>query len=324
MELPVRDFFANPTIASQAAHIQRLLNSDSLDEGIAPDNAFNDSQALRDRLPLIRPSYFKSSNNKKLYGIHYQPPLISNSAPSSHAVLMCHPLGHEYPRSYRNLQQLAIQLSQAGFNVFRFDYYATGNSQGSSEDLTAEQCAFDIEMAAEYLRQESNCKTLSVLAVRLGAPFALKARLKNVENMITWDPVMKGKDHLAMLENFHDKELKAYNFFSQIRQRSEVDQLFGHAYSLEKRASLTAIKMPEKLTSAKNHYFISSANFLESEKNASSLVKSWQHLPNDDEIYWHDQDYAFSAFSSPKTFKAVLQILDRCKVVSDNEEEQCV
>jgi acyl carrier protein len=324
LELPVRDFFANPTVASQAAHIQRLLNDDSLSAGIDTDieTTNSDSQTLRDRLPKITPSFFKSSNDKKLYGIHYQPPVISNVVPRSHAVLMCHPLGHEYPRSYRNLQQLAIQLSQAGFDVFRFDYYATGNSEGNSEDITAEQCALDIEVASDYLRQKSSCKKLSLLTVRLAAPFALKANLKNIENMIAWDPVMKGADHLDMLERFHDKELKAYNFFSQIRHRSEIDQLFGHAYSPEKRTSLGALNMPIATTLAKNNYFISSANFLESEKNASLLSNNWQHLPNDDEIYWHDQDYAFSAFSSPQTFKAVLQILDNREINRDENKEK--
>jgi len=257
-----------------------------------------------------------------LYGIHYQPPVISHASPQSHAVLMCHPLGHEYPRSYRNLQQLAIQLAQAGFDVFRFDYYATGNSEGSSEEITAEQCALDIEVAAEYLRQKSNCEKLSVLAVRFGAPFAMQANLQNIENIIVWDPIISGEDHLAMLEKFHDKELKAYNFFSQIRHHSEVDQLFGHAYSDEKRRSLAAVTMKTNLTVAKKHYFISSANFLNAEKKVSLLTNShWQQLPNNDEIYWHDQDYAFSAFSSPQTFKMVFQILDEHEENNDKKEK---
>ncbi len=310
LELPVRDFFANPTIASQAAHIQRLLNNGLSDKGIDAETAHSDSLALRDRLPIIKPSFFSSTKGKKLYGIHYQPPLIMNNTGSrNHAVLMCHPLGHEYPRSYRNLQQLAIQLSQAGFDVFRFDYFGTGNSEGSSEDITAEQCALDIEAAANYLRQQSGCKTLSLLSVRLGATFALHANVKDIENMIIWDPVMQGADYVEMLETFHDKELKAYNFFSQIRYRSDTDQLFGHAYNLKKRSSLRALAMPVALSVAKQHHLISTSNFLESEKSASELGKHWQHLPNNDEVYWHDQAYAFSAFSSPETFKSVLNIL---------------
>ena len=311
LELPVRDFFANPTIASQAAHIQRLLGDDGLHESdvAIAEIAKSDSQALRDRLPIMTPDYFSSSNGKKLFGIHYQPPLISHGSSQNHAVLMCHPLGHEYPRSYRNLQQLAIQLSQAGFDIFRFDYFGTGNSEGGSEEVTAEQCASDIEVAADYLRAQSHCKKLSLLTVRLGTPFALKAKLKNIENIIAWDPVMCGADFIDMLEKFHDKELKAYNFFSQIRHRSGIDQLFGHAFSPEKRASLSALVLSEVLSEARQHYLISSANYLAFEKKADVLSKRWTHLPNQDEIYWHDQKYAFSAFSSPQTFKAILQIL---------------
>ncbi len=323
LELPVRDFFANPTIASQAAHIQRLLNNGSLDKTDDVENAHNDSKALRDRLPVMKPCFFPTSNGKKLYGIHYQPPLImSNAMSRNHAVLICHPLGHEYPRSYRNLQQLAIQLSQAGFDVLRFDYFGTGNSEGASEDIMAEQCALDVEVATDYLRQQSHCEKLSLLTVRLGAPFALNANLKNIENMIVWDPVMKGADYIDMLETFHDKELTAYNFFSQIRYRSDTDQLFGHAYSLKKRSSLQALTIPVALSVAKHQYFISSANFLEFEKDANLLAKHWQYLPNNDEVYWHDQEYAFSAFSSPETFKTVLQILNNNNdVIGSNDDK---
>ncbi len=303
LELPVRDFFANPTIASQAAHIQRMLNGDSMDT----ENE-EDSRALRKRLPVIKPAFFNNQNGQHLYGIHYQPPLISHTTSQNHAVLMCHPLGHEYPRSYRNLQQLAIQLAQAGFDVFRFDYYGTGNSEGDSADVTAEQCANDIHDAALYLLEQSGCETLSIIATRLGVPFALKAKIHAVENLIAWDPVIRGSAFIDMLETFHDKELGSLTSFSQIRHRSNIDQLFGHAYTPEKRHSLNALTLPMTCT-AKHKLLITSADYLHHESGCEQLLADWQHLPNSDEIYWHDFQYAFSAFSSPETFKTILRVL---------------
>ena len=308
LELPVRDFFANPTIASQSAHIQRMLNGDSTD---SIENANeDDSRALRDRLPVIKPAFFTNKQGQQLYGILYQPPIINRSKPQNHAVLMCHPLGHEYPRSYRNLQQLAIQLAQAGFDLFRFDYYGTGNSAGDSADVTAGQCASDIQDAANYLLEQSGCETLSIIATRLGVPFALQSGIDNIENMIAWDPVIQGSNYVDMLEKFHDKELGALSSFSQIRHRSDIDQLFGHAYSAKKRDSLNAVDLLNTTkSSVKNKLLITSAHYLQNENRCDQLLPDWQHLPNTDEIYWHNFEYAFSAFSSPETFQTILQIL---------------
>ena len=317
LELPVRDFFANPTIASQAKHIQWMLSDKNDHNGIEIVDSEADSRALRDRLPIIKPAFFNNQNGQQLYGIHYQAPVINANQSRKHAVLMCHPLGHEYPRSYRNLQQLAILLAQAGLDVFRFDYYGTGNSEGDSVDVTAAQCASDIQAATSYLLEQSNCDTLSIIATRLGVPFALQADIGNVENLIAWDPVIQGSNFINMLEHFHDKELGALSSFSQIRYRSEVDQLFGHAYNAKKRDSLNSLNMPVTC-SASNKLLVTSANYFENEPNCEQLLPDWQHMPNNDEIYWHDFEYAFSAFSSPETFKTILQILNAKNTDSAN------
>lgn len=217
LELPVRDFFANPTIASQAKHIRQMLHIDS---SLAEDDATNqnDSLALRQRLPMIKPSFFKSGVHN-LYGIHYQPPEIQSHQQSrSHAILMCHPIGHEYPRSYRNLQQLSIQLAQSGFDIFRFDYAGTGNSSGESAELTLEQCGNDVETAATYIRQQSGCQQLSIIAVRMGAPFVLNANIESVQNLILWDPVVHGANYINMLESFHHHALTSMTEFRKVRK----------------------------------------------------------------------------------------------------------
>ena len=307
LELPVRDFFANPTIASLAKHIQRMLAGDN-NANIETDSEA-DSRALRERLPIVKPAFFSNHHAQQLYGIHYQPPAIKSQASRQHAVLMCHPLGHEYPRSYRNLQQLAIQLAQSGYDVFRFDYFGTGNSEGDSADVSAEQCAHDIQAASHYFLEQSKCEKLSIIAVRLGVPFATQAAIQQLENLIAWDPVMHGSDYIDMLESFHDRELGALSSFSQIRQRSDVEQLFGHAYTSKKRNSLNAVTLSATLP-ANNTWLITSADYLHNEPHCKQLLPHWQHLPNSDEIYWHDFDYAFSAFSSPETFKTILQVLN--------------
>ena len=321
LELPVRDFFANPTIASMAKHIQYLQGG-----ALSDDDAESDSKILRARLPLINPVFFKSGKNK-LFGVHYQPPQPPQSDQSqqkkyrNHAVLICHPLGHEYPRSYRNLQQLAIQLGRAGYDTLRFDYASTGNSQGDSVDLTMEQCSFDIITAADYLRKQSGCEYLSIIAVRMGAPLAIKADVGNIENMILWDPVIEGKTFLNLLERLHKQLLIPMSRFTRFRRASKIDQLYGHKMSKTKRASITALNVPfNAQTSAQKQYVISSTNYLQDEDVNKEDFSSYQHLITKDDIYWHDADYTESAFASPDFYTQVHKLLENSPYRQAKEE----
>ena len=62
IELPVRDFFANPTVAAAATHLASLMG-----------NAVSDSEDIaerRQRLPQIRADYF-DTGHERLFGVHY-------------------------------------------------------------------------------------------------------------------------------------------------------------------------------------------------------------------------------------------------------------
>lgn len=317
LELPVRDFFANPTIASQAKHINQM-------HGLIIDSSKDqDSEELRKRLPKVIPSYFKGGKNK-LYGIHYQPQDEQQS--HSHAVLICHPLGHEYSRSYRNLQQFSIQLGRAGFDTFRFDYAGTGNSSGESAELTTEQCIADIKAAAAYIKEKSQCQRLSIIAVRMGAPLALQAVIEDIEdkdnndfdnldNLIIWDPVIHGSNYISLLQTFHHRTLTNLERFRLIRKPSSIKQLYGHAMSTKKAESLIQLNMPISLPSnigeptSINKTLITSANYLPKEPGCDQLVSSWQHFYTNDSIYWHNHKYTDSAFSSPQAFQVMMAAL---------------
>jgi len=312
LELPVRDFFANPTIASQAKHIHEMLKAENIKSDIKYDNvnSEDDSQALRDRLPIVKPDFFISDNHK-LFGIHYKPPVISASQSRRHAVLMCHPIGHEYARSYRNLQQLAILLAQAGFDVFRFDYHGTGNSEGSTEQMTAEQCSRDIRAASEFIRKQSQCDELSVLAVRLGVPLAIQAQLENIENFIAWDPVVHGNTFIDLLKFFHHRAITGIKRYRKIRKDAKSHQLYGHAYNEQKRVSYEKLLLnpDHQKTTTKSVNLITSKGYTDNEKGLTQQIPDWNYYPTEDDIHWHHIDYSESAFSSPQAFKVIMQIL---------------
>jgi len=312
LELPVRDFFANPTIATQARHINSLLNNDGSPEDTDAEGSDQDSIELRKRLPKIEPLYF-NRGKERLFGVHYRPQINQQSL--SHAVLICHPLGHEYSRAYRNLQQFSLQLAQAGFEVLRFDYSGTGNSSGNSDAAQVEEYVSDIQGAAAYLQENSDCNKLSIISLRMGVPLALSADIQGLENMIFWDPVVKGSHYIQLLQSFHDAALSKLERFRIRRKPSNTAQLYGYAMSKEQRDSLASLTMPHinKINHAKHgpkkQVLITSAAYQRNETGRSDLIDNCQHHATTDEIQWHDRLYADSAFSSPQAFKAMMQVL---------------
>ena len=224
---------------------------------------------------------------------------------------MCHPIGHEYARSYRNLQQLAILLAQAGFDVFRFDYHGTGNSEGSSEKMTAEQCSKDIRAASEFIRKQSQCDELSVLAVRLGVPLAIQAQLENIENFIAWDPVVHGNTFIDLLNFFHHRAITGMNRYRKIRKDAKSNQLYGHAYNEQKRLSFEKLLLNPDHQKAitKSLNLVTSKGYADNEKGLTQQISDWSYYPTEDDIHWHHIDYSESAFSSPQAFKVIMQIL---------------
>lgn len=316
LELPVRDFFANPTVATLASHINQLLSLNIEDYQVNDDN-----QSLRNRLPEIKPCFFQSQGGqltyedsppRNLFGIHYQPSQRLSTRTKSHAVLICHPLGHEYSRAYRNLQQLTLQLAQRGFDCFRFDYFATGNSSGESEQLTVDSCVTDIQTAARHIRENSDCQMLSVIGVRAGATLAVQAQVPELDHLILWDPMIDGKRYVQMLEKFHSEALKSMVRFSCVRSKSSTDQLFGHAMSQTKRQSLESLYFqPQQSTrTARLQSIICSKKYLKDEVGCDQLKSHMTHYSCDDDIYWHDSNYTESAFSSPKAFQKIIELLE--------------
>ena len=310
LELPVRDFFANPTIATQARHIQSLLHDDDTES--LEDIASKDSIALRNRLPILQPCFI-DSGKERLFGMHYKP---QPSQPSrSHAVLICHPLGHEYSRSYRNLQQLTLHLAQSGFDCLRFDYEGTGNSSGHPQDSLVSDYIENVHSAAEFIQTQCNAEKLSIIGLRMGASLAVSADIRELENLILWDPIVKGEHYIDLLQTFHDKALSKLERYRVKRLSEQSDQLYGYAMSPEQRASLKKYELPyvraiNKLFKCPYHQvMITSAGFQRHEPGRSDLLSNCQHYATTDQIQWHHRVYADSAFSSPEAFDVITKVL---------------
>lgn len=302
--IPVRDFFANPTIASISNLLAQRLNLDlpQVDQSI--------SQDLRSRLPIIDPFYFPSGS-ENLFAVRYSPPSHSSDRPRP-GVLICGADGHEYARAHRNLQQIAVQLSSAGFEVLRFDYSGCGNSSGENATATTNRWVREIFDAAEILHQRTPLASLSIMGVRLGATLAARAvdqylDAGSVKHLILWDPVVSGARYLERLDQWHHDSLNQAKDYL-IRRRSIVSQSYGIELDCKKRSSFQHLRLPQNLPARLPTTIVASRNYLD-EEPIEFESEPTATIQTNDEIYWHDPRYNYAAFSSPEICKAILTAL---------------
>ncbi len=306
--IPVRDFFANPTIASLALQLQ---SADVTTNSTADSDQHTEiSRRLRSRLPKMIP-FELDSLGCRLTGIHYPP--VEQVARKGQAIVIAPSYGHEYARSHRNLQQLAILLAQSGFDVLRFDYAGTGNSDGDQERISCEQWAHDLGTVLRYAKHLPDVTNVHALGIRLGASLLSSAELqlqfKELDHLICWDPVTDGSQYLKAIDTFHHLELTGLTRFLSRRVASDQERL-GYAWP---QSLVDGIKCIQPECFARSTAKRKSAIFTErqhsSEQIDTQMPDHWQSRFVDDEIYWNDQAYIGSAFASPNVFRAVLEIL---------------
>lgn len=161
------------------------------------------------------PAFF-GDKDRPLYGV-YHAPLCQ--APTDIAVLICNPILQEYIRSHRALRQLADQLAKAGCHVFRFDYFATGDSAGELDEASLEIWQQNIQQAENELRDLSGVRKISLLGLRFGATLAALHESTNIRQLLLWDPVVNGAEYLQQLAEMHSQMLLDPDRFPEPRQQ---------------------------------------------------------------------------------------------------------
>jgi amino acid adenylation domain-containing protein len=311
MPIPVRDFFANPTVAMIATLLDRRASRDhsTSENSPAEQTSATAVPGAAPSLPTPDPFFFQSSHEAgdsdeqaRLFAVHYPP-----CAPSSrHAVLICSPEGNEYVRSHRNLQQLALLLSRVGVDVLRFDFAAHGNSGGDGATAGPDRWQRDILDSLDMLRKLSQPSRMTVVAMRLGATLVANTRLEGVDDLILVDPVLCGDTYLTMLEEFDDKELTGLNRFDRVR-RPQIQQLHGQRFSAQKYNAISKLHLPSvDLSGAKKTLVITSHRYEDGE-GLLPTPPTWKLQPCRDEIGWHRQQFTHAAFASADLYRNILK-----------------
>ncbi|MEM9367599.1 MAG: amino acid adenylation domain-containing protein [Planctomycetota bacterium] len=312
VELPVRDFFANPTVAALAAHLVRL-------QGGSHEGDHKRMVGLRRAtLPKVEPCFFGSDIPR--YGVIHHSRMPSRQ----HAVVIAGGIGHEGTRSHRNLQQLSILLTQHGFDVIRFDYRGSGNSSGEPNATTWRAMWHDTLDAARHLMASTDAESWSLIGKRIGGSVIATGLATDTEpfpvgrlpqRVILWDPIVSGAAWLAMLQDFHKRVLKDFSRFPVRRSEVEPLEVLGMPLPIERQTSwkelnLNGVEPPPQtqlLWSAGNK----DAELLEWHANAHQLP---------DTLAWGQLQHITSAYACPHSYNSILELLcqdDRTGVQSD-------
>jgi pimeloyl-ACP methyl ester carboxylesterase len=150
----------------------------------------------------VHPFYFGESD-RRLFGVYHP---ARGMSPRDLGVVLCHPMGHEYTRSYRVLRNLAVALAEQGLHVLRFDYYASGDSAGETAERSVGQWIVDVGTAIDELKDTAGGARVSLVGIRFGATLAAFAaeHRDDIDHLILCDPVATGRRYLEEMRIVQD------------------------------------------------------------------------------------------------------------------------
>ena len=176
-------------------------------------------------------AYFAESKNGAFYCAYHAP----EAGVVKRAVLIAQSLGHEYQRSHRALQELAVALSKDGCAVLRFDYRNTGDSPGEPVQLRLQQLQEDLLAATDELCRLSSCAQVDVLSHRAGSMLIGSLSDERWARHIAWDPVFNAKAYQQTLQRMHMESLRDWDRYIALRAKHESDEFeyLGYEYPEE-------------------------------------------------------------------------------------------
>jgi pimeloyl-ACP methyl ester carboxylesterase len=154
---------------------------------------------------------FFGETGRQLFGVYHP---AATARPKRTGVVLCYPAPQEYRQAHWGYRKLANLLADEGFHVLRFDYFATGDSAGSSTEGSLAQWTRDVGTAAAELQDVAGVSRISLVGMRLGAAIAVRASALNpgLSDLVLWDPTVTGRAYLAQLDALHVSALRATRY----------------------------------------------------------------------------------------------------------------
>lgn len=241
-------------------------------------------QELRIKCMVLEPFYFRGLS-KPLFGVYHP---AQRGTSRSVGVVLCPPMGQEYIRSHRSLLQLAKMLAQEGFDVLRFDYYGCGDSDGDCSQGSIRQWLEDISAAVDELIGGCNLERVCIVGLRMAGALGtmVAAERGDIDSIVLWDTVIKGKTYLHDLIRSHEEWLEGSFAKAQVYQSNQdSSEVMGFPLTDSLKKELTAINfLALKCKPADNMLIIESHRTAESGQLRECLKRvnvkpSYEYVP---------------------------------------------
>ena len=234
---------------------------------------------------------------------------------ATHAVVLCHAVGHEYMRSHRAMRQLATRLTDRGFYVLRFDYSGTGDSSGVDSDATIAAWTKEIKTAIAHLRMVSGCTRISAAGIRFGGTL-LSQVSHEFDRLVLWDPVISGEEHLQTLATMHNDMLADLDRFRRARRQSKQEpsrEMLGFHYNDVWQSQARDIHLQKRIVANARHlHCVWTKNSLSAndDKHHGKITEPGftQHYTGD-ECHWHNAEQIDNAILPHTTQQKVVELL---------------
>ncbi|MBV1911041.1 MAG: amino acid adenylation domain-containing protein [Kangiellaceae bacterium] len=223
------------------------------------------------------PYYFGPDDS--LFGM-YQWPTRENRG----AVLLCSPIYLESLNTHLTYRYLSAKLSQAGFHVLRFDYYAAGDSLGDDEEAHVNRWKQDIKSAVDELQIRSGFDEISMIGFRFGATLASLALPDNVDKLILWEPVISGQAYVEQLISKYISTLGHLNYIRKNEAKAGKNEIIGFNFPDDSRKSIESANLfdSEKLKDCRKIITITSNSGAE----VNSFAKQLDDIPTNTEFHF--------------------------------------
>ncbi len=190
--------------------------------------------------------FFESSDHKMIYGVEY----LTSSISMKRGIILCQPIAEEKIRIKRILVNFARFLADRQYNVFLFDYFGEGESEGNFEEATLESRVEDTVRATHFFRKKNSLDSLGILGFRLGANVAQLAmeRIDHLNHLILVNPVVNGYEYLQ--EWFKSNLASQLAMYKQVKfNRKQLEEQILRGEILEVEGYPITKKLFEELKS---------------------------------------------------------------------------
>lgn len=173
---------------------------------------------------MPEPFYFGNAQ-RVLFGLRHP----AAAVPRRGDLLVCAPLLQEGIRCQRALWTLGQALAAQGMGAMRFDWYGSGDSGGSSLEMSLPGLAGDIAVANGYLERAEGVAQRRMLGLRTAAvPLLLHASSSATPvDLVLWAPVLDGRALVANWRQQHRRQLQGAGRFLKKPLPASGNELLG-------------------------------------------------------------------------------------------------